>query len=147
MFLRNYARPLCPVSVQVVSSADKVELEKQLSDARRSLEISTKGRSWKNIELSGTEVARLQGLIRELPRAKPLGISFDHMLIIEAGLLILLQALLMAVSALNVIKLRQLAESTTPERAYNCFPQTEDENRMGAGFSNAFHHSASLRCE
>jgi hypothetical protein len=95
------------VSDQIVSSGDKGELENQLNEAKRLLGVATKGRSWKNMELFGKEVARINDMIRELPKADPLGASNSQVLALEAILLIALRALLMAASALNAIFLRE----------------------------------------
>jgi hypothetical protein len=95
------------VSDQIVSSKDKGELENQLNEAKRLLDVATKGRSWKNIELFGKEVAKINDMIRELPKADPLGASNSQVLALEAILLIALRALLMAASALNTIFLRE----------------------------------------
>lgn len=95
------------VSDQIVISKDKGELEKQLNEAKRLLDVATKGRSWKNMELFGKEVARINDMIRELSKADPLGASNSQVLALEAILLIALRALLMAASALNTIFLRE----------------------------------------
>ncbi len=95
------------VSDHIASSKNKGELESQLNEAKRLLDVATKGRSWKNMELFGSEVARINDMIRELPNVDPLGASNSQVLALEAILLIALRALLMAASALNTIFLRE----------------------------------------
>jgi hypothetical protein len=60
------------------------------------------------MEIFGSEVSKLREQIRALPNAEVLSTSSGQILIIEAALLILLRALLMAVSALNTARLRDL---------------------------------------
>jgi hypothetical protein len=89
------------------------EIREQLKQAERSLDAATKGRAWKNMEIFGAEVSRLRKLGSEIPKAQVLGTSLAQSIWIEAILLILLRALLLAASALNVISLRnQLQERT-----------------------------------
>lgn len=95
-------------SEQIFAAPEKTEITEQLKQAERSLDAATKGRAWKNMEIFGAEVSRLRRLISENPNTQVLGTSLDQTLWMEAILLILLRALLLATSALNALKLRDL---------------------------------------
>jgi hypothetical protein len=95
-------------SEQILAAPEKTEIREQLKQAERSLDAATKGRAWKNMEIFGDEVSRLRKLISENPNTQVLGTSLDQTLWMEAVLLILMRALLLATSALNVLKLRDL---------------------------------------
>jgi len=94
------------------AGVSKSDLDKDIDDAKRSLEAARKGRSWANIELFGKEVFKLQEMKRNLPEPQFLGTSIEQFLYLEMILLVLLRALLMVAGALNAIRLReQLSES------------------------------------
>jgi hypothetical protein len=93
-------------SKPTVEFSETTEIKEQLKQAERSLEVATNGRAWKNMEVFGAEVSRLRKQISEVPRDLVLGTSSDQTLWIEAILLILLRALLLATSALNMLRLR-----------------------------------------
>lgn len=93
-------------SMPSLAFSETTVLEDQLKQAERSLEVAIKGRAWKSMEVFGVEISRLRKQIVEIPRTQVLGTSSDQTLWIEAILLILLRALLLAASALNVLKLR-----------------------------------------
>jgi hypothetical protein len=93
--------------------SETTEIKEQLKQAERSLEVATKGRAWKNMEVFGAEVSRLRKEISEAPRDLVLGTSSDQTLWIEAILLILLRALLLAASALNMLRLRDQTSEMT----------------------------------
>jgi hypothetical protein len=95
-------------SEQILAAPETTEIREQLKQAERSLDAATKGRAWKNMEIFGAEVSRLRRLISENPNTQVLGTSLDQTRWMEAILLILLRALLLATSALNVLKLRDL---------------------------------------
>ncbi len=84
---------------------EMTEIGDQLKQAERSLDVATKGRAWKNMEIFGAEVSRLRKLISETPKAQVLGTSLDQTLWMEAVLLILLRALLLAASTFNALRL------------------------------------------
>jgi hypothetical protein len=93
--------------------SETTEIKEQLKQAERSLEVATKGRAWKSMEVFGAEVSRLRKQISEGPKDLVLGTSSDQTLWIEAILLILLRALLLAASALNMLKLRDQTSEMT----------------------------------
>ncbi|HEY9661122.1 MAG TPA: hypothetical protein V6C65_21935 [Allocoleopsis sp.] len=93
-------------SVQIFAAPEKAEIREQLKQAERSLDAAIKGRAWKNMEIFGAEVSRLRKLISENPSTQVLGTSLDQTLWMEAILLILLRALLLAASAFNMLRLR-----------------------------------------
>lgn len=100
------------------STVERTQLEADLSDAKARLAIATQGRSWDNMRALGDEVTRLQGLIRDIPKAKALGISSSQRQIVEAVLLIALRALIMISVALNAAKLREdFARRLIPSRS------------------------------
>ncbi len=84
---------------------EMTEMGEQLKQAERSLDVATKGRAWKSMEILGAEVSRLRKLISETPKAQALGTSFHQTLWMEAVLLILLRALLLAASTFNALRL------------------------------------------
>jgi hypothetical protein len=85
---------------------EMTKMGEQLKQAERSLDVATKGRAWKSMEILGAEVSRLRKLISETPKPQALGTSFHQTLWMEAFLLILLRALLLAASAFNALRLR-----------------------------------------
>lgn len=93
-------------SEPLVTAPEMAEIRDQLKQAEKSLDAATRGRAWKNMEIFGAEVSRLRKLISKLPSNQVLGASSDQTLWIEAILLILLRALLLAASALNALNLR-----------------------------------------
>lgn len=97
----------------VAALTEMTEIGEQLKQAERSLDIATRGRAWKNMEIFGAEVSRLRKLGSDISPAQVLGTSLDQVLWMEAALLILLRALILAASALNALRLRnQLSEIT-----------------------------------
>jgi hypothetical protein len=96
-----------------VTVSETTGIGEQLKQAERSLEVATKGRAWKNMEVFGAEVSRLRQQVSEIPRTQVLGTSADQTLWVEAILLILLRALLLAASALNALRLREQIYETT----------------------------------
>ncbi len=89
-----------------VAVTEITEIGMQLKQAERSLDAATRGRAWKNMEIFGAEVSKLRKQLSERPKAQVLGTSSDQTLWIEAILLILLRALLLAASALNMLRVR-----------------------------------------
>jgi hypothetical protein len=89
-----------------VAVTEITEIGMQLKQAERSLDAATRGRAWKNMEIFGAEVSKLRKQLNERPKAQVLGTSSDQTLWIEAILLILLRALLLATSALNMLRVR-----------------------------------------
>jgi hypothetical protein len=93
-------------SEPLVTAPEMAEIRTQLKQAEKSLDAATRGRAWKNMEIFGAEVSRLRKLINETPTIQVLGTSLDETLWMEAVLLILLRALLLAASAFNALRLR-----------------------------------------
>ncbi|MDQ3231057.1 MAG: hypothetical protein M3Q07_04485, partial [Pseudobdellovibrionaceae bacterium] len=93
-------------SEQMLAVPEMTEIREQLKQAERSLDAATKGRAWKNMEIFGAEVFKLRKQISEIPGAQVLGTSLNQTLWMEAILLILIRALLLAASALNALRLR-----------------------------------------
>ncbi|HYX33958.1 MAG TPA: hypothetical protein VE954_12655 [Oligoflexus sp.] len=89
-----------------VTISETTQISEQLKQAERSLDVATKGRAWKNMEIFGAEVSRLRKLKNDLPSNQVLGTSSGQTMWIEAILLILLRALLLAASSLNALRLR-----------------------------------------
>lgn len=85
---------------------EMVEIKERLKQAEKSLDVATNGRSWKNMEVFRAEVAKLRKLMGETPKAQVLGTSLEQTLWMQAVLLILLRALLLAASALNALRCR-----------------------------------------
>lgn len=56
-------------SQPAVTVSETTEIRDQLKQTEKSLEVATKGRAWKNMEVFGAEVSRLRKLISELPSA------------------------------------------------------------------------------
>ncbi len=88
-------------------ASEKDFIEKELNSARESLKIAEKGRSWKNIEIFGEQVTRLQNLRLEKPKDQTLGFSAEGIVWIQVILLISMRALLMATESLNAIRIRE----------------------------------------
>jgi hypothetical protein len=93
-------------SQPAVTVSETTEIRDQMKQAERSLEVAIKGRAWKSMEIFGAEVSRLRKQSEELPSAQVLGTSPQQALWMEAFLLILIRALLLAASALNALRLR-----------------------------------------
>jgi hypothetical protein len=109
-----YAKSQTKAAFQpVVTNTELTEIRDQLKQAERSLQVATSGRAWKNMEILGAEVSRLRRMSNELSSADVLGTSPQQTIWIEAILLVLVRALLLATSALNVLRLRdQIYEMT-----------------------------------
>ncbi|HET9236003.1 MAG TPA: hypothetical protein VFO10_02060 [Oligoflexus sp.] len=102
-----YAKSRSKAASGALASVPEItESEDQLKQAERSLDVATKGRAWKSMEIFGAEVSRLRKLSGATPRAQVLGTTSDEAFLMEAVLLILLRALLLAASALNALRLR-----------------------------------------
>jgi hypothetical protein len=78
-----------------------------LEGARDSLRIAKSGRSWKNMEFFGAEVSKLESNLASIPNEKVLGVTLDHVLIVQTILLVLLRVLLLAAEVLNVMRIRE----------------------------------------
>lgn len=86
---------------------DNSEIRKRLEGARDSLRIAKSGRSWKNMEFFGAEVSKLESNLASIPNEKVLGVTLDHVLIVQTFLLVLLRVLLLAAEVLNVMRIRE----------------------------------------
>ncbi len=93
------------------NSVGVAELQTQLEDAQQSLKVAEKGRSWENMRLFGEQVRSLQSQIANAPKTTALGTTRADVLLAEAVLLVVMRVILLAVSGLNTVRLR---ESLTP---------------------------------
>jgi hypothetical protein len=89
-----------------VTLSEKTEVKEQLKQTQIALQVATKGRAWKTIEILSAETSRLRSQLDSLPTYQVLGASSYQFLGMEAGLLVIMRALLLAASALNMLRLR-----------------------------------------
>lgn len=89
------------------NSVGVAELQGQLEDASQSLKVAEKGRSWENMRLFGEQVRSLQSQIANAPKTTALGTTRADVLLAEAVLLVVMRVILLAVSGLNTVRLRE----------------------------------------
>jgi hypothetical protein len=89
-----------------VTPSEMTEVKEQLKQTQMALQVATKGRAWKTMEILSAETSRLRSRLDGLPNYQVLGASSDQFLGMEVGLLVIMRALLLVASALNMLRLR-----------------------------------------